>query len=48
MSEGAVKVAVHRLRQRYSELLHEEIGRTVATQEEIEEEIRELFAALGS
>jgi RNA polymerase sigma factor (sigma-70 family) len=47
LSEGAVKVAVHRLRQRYRELLHEEIGRTVATPEEIEEEIRELFAALG-
>src|SRR5262249_27353771 len=30
LSEGAVKVAVHRLRQRYRELLHEEIGRTVA------------------
>src|SRR5262249_39666150 len=29
MSEGAVKVAVHRLRQRYRELLEEEIGRTL-------------------
>ena len=48
MSEGAVKVAVHRLRQRYRELLHEEIGRTVGTPEEIEEEVRSLFAALGS
>ena len=47
LSEGAVKVAVHRLRQRYRELLREEIGRTVGTPEEIEEEIRELFAALG-
>jgi RNA polymerase sigma-70 factor (ECF subfamily) len=48
LSEGAVKVAVHRLRQRYGELLHEEIGRTVGAQEEVEEEIRDLFAALGS
>jgi RNA polymerase sigma-70 factor (ECF subfamily) len=48
LSEGAVKVAVHRLRGRYRELLREEIGRTVATPEEIEEEIRGLFAALGS
>jgi DNA-directed RNA polymerase specialized sigma24 family protein len=48
LSEGAVKVAVHRLRRRYRELLREEIGRTVATPDEIEEEIRELFAALGS
>jgi RNA polymerase sigma-70 factor (ECF subfamily) len=48
LSEGAVKVAVHRLRGRYRELLREEIGRTVATPDEIEEEIRELFAALAS
>jgi RNA polymerase sigma-70 factor (ECF subfamily) len=48
LSEGAVKVAVHRLRQRYRELLHEEIGRTVGAPEEVEEEIRALFAALGS
>jgi RNA polymerase sigma-70 factor (ECF subfamily) len=48
LSEGAVKVAVHRLRQRYRELLHEEIGRTVGAPEEIEEEVRALFAALGS
>jgi RNA polymerase sigma-70 factor (ECF subfamily) len=48
LSEGAVKVAVHRLRQRYRELLHEEIGRTAQTAEEIAEEIRDLFAALGS
>jgi RNA polymerase sigma-70 factor (ECF subfamily) len=48
LSEGAVKVAVHRLRQRYRELLHEEIARTVGAAEEVEEEIRALFAALGS
>jgi DNA-directed RNA polymerase specialized sigma24 family protein len=48
LSEGAVKVAAHRLRQRYRDLLREEIGRTVATPEEIEEEIGALFAALGS
>jgi len=47
LSESAVKVTVHRLRQRYRELLHEEIGRTVASPEEIEDEIRALFAALG-
>jgi len=47
LSEGAVKVAVHRLRQRYRELLHEEIGRTVATPEQVDEEIRSLFAALS-
>ncbi len=47
LSEAAVKVAVHRMRQQYRTLLHEEIGRTVATPEEVEDEIRSLFAALG-
>ena len=47
MSEGAVKVAVHRLRQRYRELLEQEIANTVANPEEIDEERRELLAALA-
>lgn len=46
LSEGAVKVAVHRLRKRYRELLQEEIGRTVDDARAIDEEIRALFAAL--
>src|SRR5215471_17251041 len=45
-SEGAIKVAVHRLRRRYRELLRAEIANTVSAPEEIEEEIRALFAAL--
>lgn len=48
MSEGAVKVAVHRLRARYREVLREEIAQTVSGPEEIEEELRHLFAALGN
>jgi RNA polymerase sigma factor (sigma-70 family) len=48
MSEGAIKVAAHRLRRRYRELLKEEIAQTVADPAEIEEELRELFAAVGS
>ena len=48
MTAGAVKVAVHRMRQRYRELLREEIAHTVEAPEQIDEEIRELFAALGS
>jgi RNA polymerase sigma-70 factor (ECF subfamily) len=48
LSEGSVKVAVHRLRQRYRELLHEEIGRTVGSPDEIGDEVRALFAVLGS
>jgi RNA polymerase sigma-70 factor (ECF subfamily) len=47
-SEGAVKVAVHRLRQRYRELLRAEIADTVADAGEIDDEIRNLFAALAN
>jgi RNA polymerase sigma-70 factor (ECF subfamily) len=46
-SEGAVKVAVHRLRRRYRELLRAEIAETVASEAEIDDEIRCLFAALS-
>lgn len=46
-SEGAVKVAVHRLRQRYRELLEAEIANTVASSDEIDEERRHLLAALS-
>lgn len=44
LSEGAVKVTVHRLRQRYGELLREEISRTVSGPSEMEEELRHLIA----
>jgi RNA polymerase sigma-70 factor (ECF subfamily) len=47
-SEGAVKVAVHRLRGRYRELLRAEIAATVASQADVEEELRNLFAALAA
>ena len=47
MTEGSVKVAVHRLRMRYRQLLREEIANTVATPEEVEEELRYLFAVLA-
>lgn len=46
-SEGAVKVAVHRLRQRYRLILRAEIANTVATPDDVEEELRDLFAALA-
>jgi RNA polymerase sigma factor (sigma-70 family) len=46
LTEGAVKVAVHRLRQRYRELLREEIAHTVSSPEDVNDEIRHLFAAL--
>jgi RNA polymerase sigma factor (sigma-70 family) len=47
MTEGAVKVAVHRLRGRYRRLLREEIAKTVGEEGDVEEEIGRLFAALG-
>ena len=46
-SEGAIKVTAHRLRQRYRELLEEEIANTVATPGEVEEERRHLLMALA-
>lgn len=48
MSEGAVKVAVHRLRRRYRELIRALIAETVSRPEDVEDELRNLFAALGS
>ncbi|HUV66240.1 MAG TPA: sigma-70 family RNA polymerase sigma factor [Sedimentisphaerales bacterium] len=47
MTEGSVKVAVHRLRRRYRELVREEIAQTVTTEAQVDEEIRDLFAALA-
>jgi RNA polymerase sigma factor (sigma-70 family) len=47
MSESSIKVTVHRLRQRYRELLRLEIANTVANPEAIDQEIQDLFAALN-
>ena len=46
ISENAVKVAAHRLRKRYRELLRAEVGQTLADPQEIDDEIRQLFEAL--
>lgn len=46
MSEGAARVSVHRLRQRYRELLRDEIAQTVASAGEVEDELRYLLSAL--
>lgn len=43
MTEVAVKVAVHRMRQRFGELLRADIAGTVSTPEDVDSEIRELF-----
>ncbi len=45
-SEGAARVAAHRLRRRYGELLRQEIAATLAEPAEVDDEIRDLFAAL--
>jgi len=47
ISEGAVKSAVHRLRQRYRHLLRDEIAQTVAEPGEVDEELHHLFAVLA-
>jgi RNA polymerase sigma-70 factor (ECF subfamily) len=46
ISEPAVKVAVYRLRRRYQELLRAEIAQTVTSPDEVDEELRDLFAAV--
>jgi RNA polymerase sigma-70 factor (ECF subfamily) len=48
MSEAAVRVAGHRLRRRYRDLLRDEIGRTVFTPGAIDDEIRYLLAVVTS
>ena len=47
-SEGAARVAAHRLRRRYGELLRREIASTLDDPAEVDDEIRDLFAALGA
>jgi RNA polymerase sigma factor (sigma-70 family) len=47
MSEGAVKVAVHRLRRRFRDLVREEIAQTVSSPDEIEDELRHLWSSVG-
>jgi RNA polymerase sigma factor (sigma-70 family) len=46
MSEGALKVAIHRVRRRYRELFRQEIADTVADPGEVESELRYLAAVL--
>jgi RNA polymerase sigma factor (sigma-70 family) len=46
MTEGAVKVTVHRLRQRYRALLRAAIAETVSSEADLDEEMRYLVAVL--
>jgi len=47
MAENTVKTNVHRMRQRYRQLLRAEVAHTVASEAEVEEELRCLFQALA-
>jgi len=47
LSEGAVKVAVYRLRQRYRQVLRELVAGTVSSPEEVEDEMRYLLRAVA-
>jgi len=48
LTEGAVRVAVHRLRVRYRELLRDEISQTLSDTSEVSEEMRTLFSAFSN
>lgn len=48
ISEAAARVAVHRLRRRYREMLREELADTLATPAQIQEELGSLFASFAS
>jgi hypothetical protein len=48
MSEGALKVAIHRLRKRFREMVKAEIGQTVSDPAEVREELRYLIEVLAT
>jgi RNA polymerase sigma factor (sigma-70 family) len=47
LTEGATKVAVHRLRQRFGAILRLEIAETVLAPADVDDEVRELIRALS-
>jgi RNA polymerase sigma-70 factor (ECF subfamily) len=47
VSEGAAKMAVFRLRGKFRDLLHAHVAETVASPEEIKEELRYLLSVLA-
>jgi RNA polymerase sigma-70 factor (ECF subfamily) len=48
LSESAVKSAIHRLRQRFHQLVREEVAQTVCTPADLDEELRYLLTAIRS
>jgi len=47
LTEGALRVAIHRLRQRYGERIREVIAQTVSGPDQVEEEVSHLLSALS-
>jgi RNA polymerase sigma-70 factor (ECF subfamily) len=47
-TDGAVRMAIHRMRRRWGEILRDEISQTVADPQQVEDEMRHLFAVLDS
>jgi len=47
MTEGALRVEVHRLRKNFRRLFRDEVAQTVAEKEDIDEELRHLLAVLA-
>ena len=47
MTEVAVRGAMHRLRRRFGQLIRDEIAETVATPDEVDDEVRYLLAVVG-
>lgn len=47
MEEGAVRVAIHRLRKRYRVLLRDEIAQTLADESQVDAEMQALFGAFA-
>jgi RNA polymerase sigma-70 factor (ECF subfamily) len=46
-TEAAAKMAAHRMRRRYRDLLRDEIAQTVCCSEDVDDEIRDLFSVLA-
>ena len=46
-SASSIKVAVHRMRRRFRDLVRDEIAQTVGSPEEVDDELRHLFESLG-
>jgi hypothetical protein len=46
-TEGAMKTSIHRLRQRFGQLLRSEIAETLASPAEVDDEVRHLLAVVA-